>query len=503
MKRLHPIWLSLLPIIMLLIGCERPDPQVTVIAANLAGTPPPTPLITPAGLLPAANLPTYLGTPTPDPVSPTEGNAPSQGIHTVNPGETLGYIAQLYGTTVESLLTANQITDTNVIYVGQQLLVPAQSGATSPSFKLIPDSELVLGPALAGFDIAAVASVYGGYLLHYEETVEGQPLSGSAIVDLVAQRHSVSPRLLLALLEYRANWLTQANPANVEYPLGYVNANASGLYRQLSWAANWLNLGFYGRSEAHRTSFTTADGTQLTFAPGINNGTAAVQSYLAASANYANWHHDVGENGFFATFSQLFGNPFAYTYDPLWPADLTQPPLRLPWPSGETWYLTSGPHGGWNSGSAWAAIDLVPEGENLGCGDSEAWVTAMSAGVVVRSGFGAVVVDVDGDGHVGTGWAITYMHLATRDRIAAGTPVQPGDRLGHPSCEGGFSNATHLHLARTFNGRWVSADGPLPFNMGGWIAQGNGIEYEGRLVRGDIVKEACQCWDDINAITAD
>ncbi|MEZ4511343.1 MAG: LysM peptidoglycan-binding domain-containing protein [Chloroflexota bacterium] len=502
MKTFHAGWLCLL-LPLLLLGCERPDPQVTVIAATLVTTPPPTPPITPIGFLSAANLPTYPGTPTPNPVSPDQTSTAPQGTHIVNPGETLGYIAQLYGTTIESLMAANQITDTNVIFVGQQLLVPGQSGLASPSFKLIPDSELVLGPALAGFDTSTTANVFGGYLLHYEETVEGQLLSGPAIVDLVAQRHSLSPRLLLALLEYRANWLTQASPANVDYPMGYANGNVSGLYRQLSWAANLLNLGFYGRSEGNRTSFTTADGTQLTFAPDINDGTAAVQGVLAASANYGDWQHDVGENGFFATFNQLFGNPFAYTYDPLWPADLSQPPLRIPWPSGETWYLTSGPHGGWNSGSAWAAIDLVPEGEQLGCGDSDAWVTAMSAGVVVRSGFGAVVVDMDGDGYVGTGWAITYMHLATRDRIAVGTPVQPGDRLGHPSCEGGFSNATHVHLARTFNGRWVSADGAIPFNMSGWVVQGNGIEYEGRLVRGDIVKEACQCWDEINAITAD
>lgn len=502
MKKLLLGWLCLLALLTL-VGCERPDPQVTIVAATSSGTPLPTPLVTPLGLLPAANLPTYLGTPTPNPVAPSQASAAPQGVHTVNPGETLGYIAQLYGTTIESLMSANQITDTNIIFVGQQLLVPGQSGRTAPSFKLIPDSELVLGPALAGFDVATLASIYGGYLLGYQETVEGQTLSGPAIIDLVAQRHSVSPRLLLALLEYRANWLTQAAPANVAFPLGYANGNASGLYQQISWAANLLNLGFYGRSEGNRTSFATADGTQLSFAANINDGTAAVQTYLAASASYDAWQRDVGPDGFFATFSQLFGNPFAYTYDPLWPPGLAQPPLQLPWPSGETWYLTSGPHGGWNSGSAWAALDLVPVGEQLGCGDSDAWVTSMSAGVVVRSGFGAVVVDLDGDGFVGTGWAVTYMHLASRDRIPVGTPVQTGDRLGHPSCEGGFSNATHVHLTRTFNGRWVSADGSLPFNMSGWVAQGNGIEYEGRLIRGDIIKEACQCWDDINAITAD
>lgn len=127
----------------------------------------------------------------------------------------------------------------------------------------------------------------------------------------------------------------------------------------------------------------------------------------------------------------------------------------------------------------------------------------MAPGVVTRSDFGAVVVDLDGDGYAGTGWAITYMHLESRDRVAVGTRVETGDPLGHPSCEGGFSNGTHVHIARTYNGRWVSSDGPLPFVMGGWESQGAGREYDGFLVRGDAVKEACECRSEGNAITAD
>jgi hypothetical protein len=125
----------------------------------------------------------------------------------------------------------------------------------------------------------------------------------------------------------------------------------------------------------------------------------------------------------------------------------------------------------------------------------------MADGIVTRSDFGAVVVDLDGDGFAGTGWAITYMHLETRDRVAAGTAVRAGDHLGHPSCEGGFSNGTHTHIARTYNGRWISADGDLPFNMSGWVSEGLGREYDGLLIRNGETKEACVCRDTINAIT--
>ncbi|RMG98614.1 MAG: LysM peptidoglycan-binding domain-containing protein, partial [Chloroflexi bacterium] len=418
---------------------------------------------------------------------------------------TLGYIAQLYGSSIEELQTVNNLTDSDFLSVGQEILVPVQASLVGPDFKIIPDSELVYGPAAKAFDVRTFANPYNGYLLTYQEEVEGVLLAGPEIVSLVAHRFSVNPRLLLAVLEYRSGWVTKpAGQGATEtlYPLGYVNERAAGLYRQLSWAADKLNMGYYGRSEGGLTSFLVGTDTRVAFAPTINDGTAGVQLMLGAhpTANYNTWLHDTSTTGLFATYAKLFGNPFAYTVDPLWPPNLEQPPFQLPWSPDETWFFTGGPHGGWASGSAWAALDFVPDGEQLGCVPSDAWVRAIADGVVSRSDFGAVVVDLDGDGFAGTGWAITYMHLESRDRIPAGTFVQAGERLGHPSCEGGFSNGTHVHIARTYNGRWVAADGPIPFVMGGWVSRGLGREYDGQLVRGNIIKEACECRDEINAI---
>lgn len=503
-----------------LTGCERPDPAVTVVASPGAFTLPPTPLVTPfSGDRPApptpvlaqsntGSLPIYVGIPTPDPPH-DHSNEESQPFveHRVSAGETLGYIAQLYGSSIAELQTANQLGQSDMLYVGQVLQVPRQEALTGSSFKIIPDSELVYGPAAKGFDVQTFVAPFNSYLLAYHEEVEGQLLSGPAIVQLLADRYSMNPRLLLAVLEYRTGWVTQAAAAVVDdgYPMGQRQENISGLYRQLSWAANKLSWGYYGRSEANITSFLVNDGARLAFDPTINDGTAGAQALLAAhdGATYASWQQDVGSDGLFATFNRLFGNPFAYTVDPLWPAVLSQPPLRLPWPDDDTWSFTGGPHGGWNSGTAWAALDFAPGDEQAGCIPSDAWVTAMSDGLVTRSGFGAVAVDLDGDGYAGTGWAILYMHLDARDRVAAGTWVQTGDRLGHPSCAGGFSNALHLHVARTYNGRWVAADGSIPFAMSGWVSQGLGREYDGLLIRGGVTKEACECREELNAITGE
>jgi len=103
-----------------------------------------------------------------------------------------------------------------------------------------------------------------------------------------------------------------------------------------------------------------------------------------------------------------------------------------------------------------------------------------------------VIQDLDNDGYEQTGWNILYMHIETRDRVQPDTYVYAGERIGHPSCEGGFSNGTHVHLARKYNGEWISADGSIPFNLDGWVSSGNGYEYDGYLTRGSTVLEALE-----------
>jgi murein DD-endopeptidase MepM/ murein hydrolase activator NlpD len=131
---------------------------------------------------------------------------------------------------------------------------------------------------------------------------------------------------------------------------------------------------------------------------------------------------------------------------------------------------------------------------------SDAWVVAVTDGVILRSEYGEVVEDLDGDGYEQTGWTVLYMHIESRDRVSVGDRVKAGDRIGHPSCEGGVSNGTHVHLARRYNGEWISADGSLPYNLEGWISKGNGKEYDGWLVRGNETIEAWNTRRDENQI---
>ena len=68
--------------------------------------------------------------------------------------------------------------------------------------------------------------------------------------------------------------------------------------------------------------------------------------------------------------------------------------------------------------------------------------------------------------------------------------LEAGDHIGHPSCEGGVSSGTHVHVARKYNGEWIYADRLIPFVMDGWVASGTGTEYDGYLKRAGQELEA-------------
>ena len=509
----------LLALVILLAGCSRPvdmsmlEEEVTTTPGVVVALPAPTaagdapapaagaatgvpaPAATPAPAV-TRTYPTRAPVgqaPTPD---PARGVSAGQQVDTyvVTWGDTLASIALKYGTTVEALLALNGLTDADHVAAGTRLQVPVTPDVTGPATKLIPDSELVYGPAARDFVVAEFVAPYGGYLPAYSEEAEGAWRSGPEIVQLVADHYSVNPRLLLALLELKSGWVTNPNPPNTVYPMGSYDPWRTGLYKQLAWTADQLNVGYYGWRERGLATAQLADARVL-LPDGLNAGTAGLEYFLALGTGLDAWRQLVGQDGFPAVYARFFGDPFAYAFEPLVPAGLSQPPLVVPWASG-TWYYTGGPHGGWGDGGAWAALDFVSPQSGYGCSPAPEWVTASAAGLVVRSGDGQVVIDLDGDGFEGTGWTLHYSHLATDGRVAAGTPVNAGDPLGHPSCEGGYSEATHVHFARRYNGEWISAVGPVPFDLSGWIAASLGQSYDGTLARGDQLRTACECKED-------
>lgn len=467
-------------------------------------------------------------TPTPRVVTPnpTFPVTPTTYTYKVAAGDTLSTIADLYGTTIEQITQLNPAIDVNNLTVDQQLIMPGRPTQETSNLKLIPDSELVNSPSARGFDVAAYVKFQPGFLRVYSEDVLGRRMNGAEIIKFTALSTGIHPRLLLALLEYRGGWITNAVVAGnqLNYPMGFIEPNRQGLFRQLFHAADLLNGGYYGYKHRGDTYLLFPDKSRLGYAPALNAGTVAVQYFLGQTAtSRAAWRADVDRGGFFTTYMALFGDPFQNAVEPLVPSDLQQPTFQLPFKAGETWYLTAGPHGGWDPvGSGWSSIDFAPPtpsdeliAQQGYCYISPAFVTAVVGGMVVRAGDGAVVIDLDRDGDERTGWTVIYLHIADDDMIKAGTLVNAGDPIGKASCAGFYLNtsATHIHVGRRYNGEWIPADcwacppgiAAPPFVMGGWRVRGYPLQaYQGFLERGTAVVRAEQGRDDpANHITAD
>jgi murein DD-endopeptidase MepM/ murein hydrolase activator NlpD len=488
------------------LSAPQVEPQSGAGGGEALPASPVTPTSPPFRATPAA-------TPSPNPTRQAVVDPTEDQIHVVQFGDTLTVIAQQYGVTAESIMDANNMTDGNILAVGQQLRIPLSIQYYGPSFKIIPDAELIYGPSVGGFNPETYLAESDSWLANYSEVLNDQVWTGPQIVQRVAHEQSINPRLLLALLEYENRLLTRSTVSEevALYPLNYTDKpnQVYGLYRQLDWAGKMLQTGYYGWKYRGMAATLMADGTRAGLDPTLNAGTAGVHLLLAQTRNFEQWLNATDYSGFYSTYVFLFGDPFQYAVEPLLPPDLSQPRLTFPWAQNETWYYTGGPHGGWGSGSAWAALDFVPVAQVQGCELPEEYARAVANGVIAVSTYGLVILDLDGDGDPGTGWTIYYLHLASEGRqVEAGDRVRTGDPLGVPSCEGGVSFASHLHIARRYNGEWITADctGCLteaptpPLVMDGWTTFTFDSEYDGSLTRGEAYREACVCREPFNTL---
>ena len=423
-----------------------------------------------------------------------EENAPI--LYYAQSGDSIGVLAVRFGVETAEITSTAELPAEGFIPQGQLLLIPNRLNQTSSNLKLFPDSEVVNSPSSIGFDTQAYLDSAGGYLATYQETVYANGrLSGAEIIDKVAREFAIHPRLLLALIEYQSEWVygQPANSFEKKYPLGMELSDTPGLYNQLVKASGIIESGYYGWREGTVVSIEFADGWELRLAAELNCGTVGLMHFFSSVNQFESWSLQLyGENGFLDTYTRMFGDPWviAQQHEPLFTPNVLQPELILPFEEGVKWSYTVGPHAAWGAADVRAALDFSPPSAEPGCGQSWSWVTSVGSGLVVRSEAGTVVVDMDGDSFEQTGWNIIYLHIATDGRIPVGTWVEAGDRIGHPSCEGGISTGTHLHIVRKYNGEWVPAEGPLAFMMSGWKAKGGSGFLEGWLVKGDSVVTA-------------
>jgi murein DD-endopeptidase MepM/ murein hydrolase activator NlpD len=420
-------------------------------------------------------------------------------VYTAQSGDSLEVVAVHFGVAVSEITSQLPLPSTGFIDPGTRLIIPNRiNQPTITDRQLLPDSEVVYSPSAVDFDVAAYIDKAGGRLSSYREyLVTSDWTTGSQDVQRIAFESSINPRLLLALLQYWSGWV-QGQPfpsVGDRYPMGQFDDQFQGLYEQMRWAIAQLSAGYYGWRSGKLTRITFADDTSIRIAPGANAGTVALEYLFSKRYSYAQWQKEIDPQGpFMQLYLSMFGDPVrrAAAVGPLFPPGLNQPDLILPFEVGRLWSFTGGPHPGWGEESALAALDFAPASDHSGCTLSDTWVVASAPGRVVRSVRGYVVQDLDGDGYEQTGWDVLYLHVATEGRAALGVWLNPGDRVGRPSCEGGEATGTHLHFARKYNGEWVEAGGPLPFVLSGWIAHAGRAPYEGTLTKGNLVVTANQ-----------
>jgi hypothetical protein len=426
--------------------------------------------------------------------------------YTAQAGDNLPALAAHFNTTTAEILAANAFIPTSATTMppGMPMKIPIYYAPFWGSpYQIIPDSLFVNGPAQVGFDTAAFIAQQPGWLNGYIEYAFDNNRSSAEIVDYVAQQFSVSPRLLLAILEYQAGGLSQlAQPAaGVDYVLGKTAMQYKSVYLQLVWAANLLNNGYYGWRNGSLLSIETLDERIIRPDPWQNAASVALQNYFSQILVGDPYARAIAHDGLAQAYSELFGDPWQAD-NPHIPGSLVQPEFRLPFLAGTPWAYTGGPHTGYGLGEPFAALDFAPGSSTSGCTPTQEWATAVAPGVVARSEPGTVVLDLDGDGDERTGWAVFYFHIGTEGRAPVGAALQTGQAVGYPSCEGGRTTGTHIHIARKYNGEWILADGPLAFNLEGWVAHNGGNAYQGTLTRNSQTITACVCSDADSQLTA-
>lgn len=421
-------------------------------------------------------------------------------------GDNLPALAVHFNTTEQEIRAANPILPEEVTTLppGLPMQIPIYYNPLwGSSFKILPDGLFPNGPAQVGFNAVDYVNSMPGWLKHYEDIAGGMPVRGGELVNIVATNFSISPRLLLAIIEYQTGALTETffdDPDN-PYLLGYRSISYRGLYQQLIWAANTLNNGYYGWRTGRLPQFRHTNGALETPDPWQNAASVAIQYYFANILSVDSYKIATHGEGLLKTYAELFGDPWQNPVDHI-EGSLQQPEFLLPFLPGNHWAYTGGPHTGWGTGDPFAAIDFAPPNIASGCAPAYEYATAIANGVISRTDTGVAILDLDGDGDERTGWSMLYLHLATATIPPTGTVLNAGDPIGLPSCEGGKTTGTHIHIARKYNGEWIAAAGAVPFNLEGWIAGNGNKPYLGTLVKFGRTVQACECSDQESQIQA-
>ncbi len=200
------------------------------------------------------------------------GTAAADGIrHTVAEGETLSYVAGLYGVTVQLLAEANDIANPNLIFVGQVLHIgggdaggsdPAPGGGST--YEVRPGDTLSAISQQSGVSVEALQEANGladsNFIVVGQQLIIPSPVPVSvidvlpavrpsdpdleAVIEEISAAEGVDPNLVKALAWVESSWRRDAVS-----PVGAV-----GVMQVMPDTAVWLERDVFGYPLNENTS---------------------------------------------------------------------------------------------------------------------------------------------------------------------------------------------------------------------------------------------------------
>lgn len=317
---------------------------------------------------------------------------------------------------------------------------------------LISNSLFLYSSTVLDFDTQNFLNQQNGLLKNYSEEINGQVWTAADSIAYNAVFYGINPQLILVALEAQDNIVTNKDSQiPSRYDPSENNQTKQKFYFYVKWLAETAAVNFNERRDGK-------DNGQIIFSSGeiievplsLNAGTYGSQTLLAKLLPIDQWTTFVA--GSDPIFKEIFINWFG---DPMLDPDvqdisaLALPSgYNLPFPVGNTWYFTGGPHTYSSSGSRpWSSVDFAPP-EVTTCSSGSTtyngrWIVAARGGTVITSQTALVVID-----H-GDGWRTYYSHVSGTDRRGTGG-INQNDSIGHPSCEvepGGSTTGIHVHFA--------------------------------------------------------
>ncbi len=301
---------------------------------------------------------------------------------------------------------------------------------------LIADKQFIYTPReMLTFDVPAYLKRHAPHMLDKAE-----------VITHWSGYYSVSPKILLTIMEMKTGILSQQNRSNRPYPFGDLSAR-SGFNSQVEDIARRLADAYYRKVDEEKFNLVFSGGD-------------------IASHSLSQLLNQSEQSEFKNVFLRLFPKQqsdtdlsgirkfLVYENGMVPPENL----LQLPFPVGQDWYF-GGAHTNTGSGNYPLSSLDMNNGGSWGSDTSSKWAVAAAAGTAIRHS--SCFVEVLHE----SGWSTTYYHL-DNVQFQNRQEVVQNQRLANYAnnrnqalCNGGSSTGPHQHFSLKYDGSFYHLDG--------------------------------------------